>query len=70
MKKKIIRTTNVERRRALALAVLPSVRKLVRKFDLAAVQAAVKAIYLERTAERELHEAEKRVQTLKNKLGA
>ena len=56
--KNIKRITNRERRQALAKQVFPDVRKLVLKFDLAAVHNAVKAIYDERTAQKELLKAE------------
>lgn len=70
MKKvKIVRITNVEKRNHMRSAVLTHVRKLVGKFDLAAVQAAVKVIYDERSAEKELKEAMAKVESLKKKLG-
>lgn len=63
------RITKREQRRSLANAALPEVRKLVAKFDLAAVNNAIKAIYSERVAANELKKAEIRVQELKKKLG-
>lgn len=55
-------------RRNLSSKALPEVRKLVNKYDLASVQSAVKAMYDERKAAKELKEAEAKVQALKNKL--
>lgn len=69
MKKKIVKKSNLEKRRELAAATLPEVRKLVKKYDLAAVQAAVKALYDNRRAEKELADAEAKVEALKRKLG-
>lgn len=60
---------NLEKRRALSAAVLPEVRKLVQKYDLASVQAAVKSLYENRRAEKELADAEARVASLKKRLG-
>lgn len=65
MKKKTAR----EVRRELAGAALVEVRKIVKKFDLPAVQAAVKALYDERNAAKELREAEAKVALLRKKLG-
>jgi N-methylhydantoinase B/oxoprolinase/acetone carboxylase alpha subunit len=49
-------------------AALPEVRKLVAKYDLASVNAAIKSLYENRKAERELREAEEKVAALKKKL--
>lgn len=65
---KTARISNLEKRRAYLSNVLPKVRKLVSEFDLAAVQAAVKTLYSERTAEKELRAAEAKVEALKRKL--
>lgn len=48
--------------------VLPAVRKLVKSFDLASVQAAIKVLYDERKAAQQLKEAERKVAELKRKL--
>lgn len=66
---KTVRVNNVQKRRALLASALPEVRKLVAKYDLASVQAAVKTLYENRQAERELKEAEKKVAELRKKLG-
>ena len=60
--------TNLEKRRKLANQVLPYVRKLVKKYDLSAVNSAIKMIYDERLAEKELQKAEEKVEALKNKI--
>lgn len=60
--------TNLQHRREMIADALPEVRKLVAKYDLAAVQHAVKILYDNRKAERELAQAEAKVQALKNKL--
>lgn len=57
-----------EKRQSLKARVLPELRKLVYKYDLAAVQGAVKALYDERKAQKELLAAEKNVAELKRKL--
>ena len=62
------KVTRLEERRNLAKGALPLVRKLVEKFDLASVNNAVKMIYDERTAERNLKNAEAQVAALKKKL--
>ena len=61
--------TNRQVRRDLAASALVDVRKIVKKFDLPAVQAAVKALYDERKAAKELEKAEKKVAELRKKLG-
>ena len=66
---KVYQTTNLEKRRKLLATVLPEVRKLVSKYDLASVQGAVKTLYNERQAEKELRMAEAKVEALKKKLG-
>lgn len=68
-KNKIVRPSNLEKRRTMATNALPAVRKLVSMFDLASIQSAVKALYDERKAGKELKEAEAKVAALKNKLG-
>lgn len=69
MKKiKFVRPSNLQKRRALVSNALPEVRKLVSRFDLASVQAAIKSLYDERKAEKELKDAEAKVMALKNKL--
>lgn len=67
-KTKIVHTTLREKRHKILASVLPEVRKLVNKYDLAGVQAAVKVIYSERIAEKELKKAEEKVLALKRKL--
>ncbi len=67
--KKVVRVSNLQKRRALIAAVLPDVRKLVRKYDLSIVHAAVKQLYEQRAAEKELLDAERKVSALKKKLG-
>jgi hypothetical protein len=57
-----------EKRQGLKMAVLPEVRKLVGKSDLAAVGAALNAIRDERKAQRALRIAEAKVEELKRKL--
>ena len=69
MKKHITLPTRLEKRRAMALNVLPAIRQLVKRFDLAAVQAAVKVLYTERQAEADLKKAEAKVLSLKKTLG-
>ena len=64
------RQTNREIRHNMARNVLPSIRKLVLKFDLPAVQHAVKILYDERAAAKELKKAEQKVLDLKKKLSA
>lgn len=61
--------TRIEVRRELAAGALGDIRKLMKKYDLAAVQAAVKMLYDEKAAQRKLKEAEANVQALKRKLG-
>lgn len=68
MKKSINKISNLQKRRNLAMAALPEVRKLVAKYDLASVQSAVKNLYENRKAESELRAAEKKVIELKNRL--
>jgi len=65
MKKRI---TRLEIRQNMRTNVLPHVRKLVKMFDLPSVQGALKVLYEERTAARQLKEAEKKVAELKKKL--
>ncbi len=60
--------TNLQKRRELASEALPEVRKLVGKFDLASLNNAVKMIYAERLAQKELKEAEEKVEALKKKI--
>jgi len=67
--KKVVRYTNLEKRRAMTRNALPEVRKIVAKYDLAAVQSAVKSLYDNRKAERELEKAEQKVEELKRRLG-
>jgi hypothetical protein len=55
--KKIVRTSNLQKHRKMISAALPEVRKLVAKYDLASVNAAIKSLYENRKAERELREA-------------
>ncbi len=61
--------STLEKRRALLASAIPEVRKLVRKYDLPAVQSAVRALYEERSAAKQLREAEAEVAALKRKLG-
>ncbi len=65
----VIRKSNLEKRREMARLALIEVKKLVAKYDLAAVQNAVKSLYDERKANKELMEAEAKVNALKRKLG-
>jgi len=67
--KKTNRITNLAKRRLMMKEALPEVRKLVAKYDLASVQAAVKSLYDNRRAEQELKSAELKVAELKRKLG-
>lgn len=67
--KKSLRFTRQQKRQALRTNALPAIRQLVKRFDLPAVQAAVKMLYDERRAEKELHDAERKVESLKRKLG-
>lgn len=71
MKKREIQPlgNQMQQRQAMAKNVLPKVRKLVNEFDLPAVNRAVKMLYEERQAERELKEAEKKAEELRKKLG-
>lgn len=57
-----------EKRQIIHKDVLPEVRKLVAKFDLASVQSAVKTMYEERKAQNELKAAERKVEELKRKV--
>ena len=66
--KKIVRKSTLEKRREMKNAVLPAVRKLVAQYDLPSVQAAVKVLYENRKAEKELRDAEAKVEALKKKL--
>jgi 2-phospho-L-lactate guanylyltransferase (CobY/MobA/RfbA family) len=68
-KVRLTNITNREKRRNLINAVLPDVRKLVEKYDLAAVQGALKNLYENRKAEKELKEAEQKVEALRKKIG-
>ena len=68
MKKQTKRITKQETRRNMRANVLPAIRKLVTQFDLASVQSAVKVLYDERAATRELEKAEAKVEALKKKL--
>lgn len=68
--KKFVRMSNLDKHRKMIAAALPEVRKLVAKYDLSAVNAAVKNLYDNRKAERELAAAEAKVNALKRKLGA
>lgn len=52
----------------MARNALIEIKKLVSKYDLASVQNAVKQLYDERKANKELQEAEAKVQALKKKL--
>ena len=67
--KKVVRKSNLEKRREMKAEALPEVRKLVAKYDLASVQAAVKDLYENRKAEKELKEAEAKVLALRKKIG-
>jgi len=68
IKNKVAKKSALEEHRARIRAVLPAVRKLVADYDLPSVQAAVKTLYEERKAARELAAAEKRVAELKKKV--
>ena len=63
------RKTNREVRSGLAKAALPYVRKLVKRFDLAAVNKAVFMLYEEQRAAAKLRSAEQEVEKLKRQLG-
>lgn len=69
MKNKKVLKTNRDIRREMCSQAVPEVRKLVKRFDLASVQSAVKALYNEKAAEKELDAAEKKVAALKKTLG-
>jgi len=60
--------TNLQKRRELIAQAIPEVRKLVKKYDLASVQAAIKSLYDERKAEKALKDAEAKVVALKSRL--
>jgi len=60
--------TKADVQRSLAKAALPGVKKLVSQFGLAAVNNAVRTLYAERTAEKELRAAEQKVAELKKKI--
>ncbi len=66
--KKANRTSTRDKRQMLRAQALPEVRKMVSKYDLASVQAAVKVLYEERTAQKQLEFAERKVAELKSKL--
>lgn len=53
----------------MAASALVEIRKIVKKFDLPAVQNAVKQLYDERKAQNELKKAEAKVALLRKKLG-
>jgi len=61
--------TNLQVRRSLVDAALVDVRKLVKKYDLPSVNSAVKVLYDERKADKELRDAEAKVAALRKKRG-
>ena len=61
--------SNLEKRRKMMHEALPEVRKIVAKYDLASVQSALKSLYDNRKAEKELAEAEAKVLALRKKIG-
>lgn len=63
------RVSTLERRRSLIQSALPDVRRLVAKYDLAAVQSAVKVLYDERKADVALRAAEAKVAELRKRVG-
>jgi len=67
--KKVVRMSNLEKRRKMMHEALPEVRKIVAKYDLASVQSALKSLYDNRKAEKELAEAEAKVLALRKKIG-
>jgi hypothetical protein len=65
---RVYQVSNLEKRRKLLATALPEVRKLVSRYDLASIQGAVKTLYNERQADKELRLAEAKVEALKKKL--
>lgn len=66
---KKIKYNNRKVRQSLVAKALPDVKKLVNRYDLASVNSAVKALYEEKKADKELKDAEAKVAQLKSKLG-
>lgn len=57
------------KKRTISKALLASIRSLVKKNGLGEVNRAIKSLYDERKAEKELVEAERKVQALKRRMG-